>query len=79
MANCDSAVCETPHRCLCCRTQVMHIAAVSEITNLLIPSLKTLHVSSASRACPSHLHTSSANWWCRTKQGLHTLSFTTAT
>lgn len=25
--------------------QVMHIAAVSEITNLLLPSLKTLHVS----------------------------------
>ena len=29
--------------CLC--MQVMHIAAVSEITNLLLPSLKTLHVS----------------------------------
>lgn len=51
-ADCDSTVWETPHECLCCRTQVMHIAAVSEITNLLIPSLKTLHVSSASKSLP---------------------------
>ena len=37
----------------CLYMQVMHIAAVSEITNLLLPSLKTLHVSSFPH---SHTH-----------------------